>query len=155
MNPGAVLSKCRRYRYTLWRDTGIHNQDYVMFIGLNPSTADETKDDPTIRRCVGFARDWGYGKLCMTNLFALRTTNPKDMLNHQSPIGELNNAYLMELGEKASITIAAWGDNGAHLQRDQMVRAFISKIHCLKLNKSGQPAHPLYLPANLKPKEWR
>ena len=79
-NKTATFSECRKYRYTLWRRwDGLFASGYAMFIGLNPSTADETNDDPTIRRCIGYARDWGYGGLCMTNLFAFRATLPKNM----------------------------------------------------------------------------
>ena len=85
-----VFSPCRRWRYTLWRDwmddvleleerAGNNSAKYAMFIGLNPSTADETRDDPTVRRCVGFAKSWGYGALCMTNIFAWRDTDPAGM----------------------------------------------------------------------------
>lgn len=81
----AHLSPCRRYRYALWRRWG--DGPHAMFIGLNPSTADETADDPTIRRCIAFARAWGYGALCMANLFAYRATQPADMLAQDDPVG--------------------------------------------------------------------
>ena len=76
MERGADISPCGRYRYSLWRKWGPGAT--CMFVGLNPSTADETADDPTIRRCMAFARDWGYGALCMANLFAYRATDPAD-----------------------------------------------------------------------------
>jgi hypothetical protein len=78
-----------------------------MFVGLNPSTADEGGDDPTIRRCVGFARDWGYSGLCMTNLFAFRATQPKDMLAQADPVGPNNDETLTRLAKEAKVIVAA------------------------------------------------
>jgi hypothetical protein len=83
-----------------------------MFIGLNPSTADETIDDPTIRRCVIFAKDWGYGALCMTNLFAFRATDPAIMKAHPEPVGESNDGTLEELALSTVVVVAAWGVGG-------------------------------------------
>lgn len=116
-----------------------------MFIGLNPSTADETEDDPTIRRCVGFANSWGFNAVCMTNLFAVRATNPKDMLAHERPIGERCNSTLQNLSKNAGLIIAAWGVNGGHLNRDVEVKNTIHNMYCLGMTKAGYPKHPLYL----------
>jgi len=82
INKRAAFSPCRTFRYSLWHQWGDDSLGYAMFIGLNPSTADETLDDPTVRRCINFARDWGYGALCMTNLFAFRSTDPSVMKAH-------------------------------------------------------------------------
>jgi len=90
---GAELSPCGQYRYVLWRDTGT-GEGSVVFIMLNPSTADATTDDPTIRRCLGFARHWGYRTLVVVNLFALRATNPRMLLTHTQRIGRLNDDWL-------------------------------------------------------------
>ena len=149
-NAGAHLSKCQRYRFALWRiwDPSL---PYVLFIGLNPSTADASNDDPTLVRCRNFARDWGYGGVVMANLFAWRATQPADMLAATHPVGRGNNAWLKKLSGQAGIVIAAWGNDGNHLQRAGKVRALLPEMYCLKLNKSGQPAHPLYLKASLKP----
>jgi len=125
-----------------------------MFIGLNPSTADETTDDPTIRRCVGFARAWGYDALCMVNLFAYRATNPADMEKDVEPIGTYNDYTLKKLASGAGIVIAAWGAHGTHLGRDAQVRALLPTLHYLRLTKDGHPGHPLYLPSNLRPIPW-
>ena len=141
----AHFSACRTYRYALWR-CWERQKPYALFIGLNPSTADEKEDDPTIRRCVGFAKAWGYGALCMVNLFALRATKPKDMLVHPSPIGPDNDKWLEALSRQAGVTVAAWGVNGNHLGRDSAVREFIGGLKCLKKTKDGYPGHPLYLP---------
>lgn len=150
---GAVFSPCRHYRYVLW---GWWDKDkpYLMVIGLNPSTADETKDDPTIRRCKRFASDWGYGGLCMVNLFAIRATKPNDMLIHPSPIGENNDKWLERLSDKAGMVLAAWGNHGSHMGRNWDVRRLIERTNqmkCLGTTKSAQPRHPLYVKADITP----
>lgn len=149
----ATLSPCRRYRYTLWRSWG--DGPFAMFIGLNPSTADETEDDPTIRRCIGFARDWGYSAVCMTNLFAWRATKPADMLAAADPVGPDNDRLLLSAAAQAGVVVAAWGVHGSYLQRDEQVRGMVQHLHCLRLTKDGAPGHPLYLPKHLTPVEWR
>jgi hypothetical protein len=147
-----IISSCRQYRYCLWREWDTGNRSYAMFIGLNPSTADEVKDDPTIRRCMNFAKRWGYGALCMVNLFAYRETEPRIMKIHPEPIGIENDERLVELANGAGIVIAAWGANGKHLQRDQEVmRLLKGKLYCLGKTISGHPKHPLYLKSNIKP----
>jgi hypothetical protein len=154
MHRGAEFSPCRRYRYALLRGWE-RQKGYAMFIGLNPSTADETVDDPTIRRCMGFARAWGYGALCMVNLFAYRATQPADMLAQADPVGPLNDVYLTHLAASADVVVAAWGNHGQHLERDQRVRGLLGQqLHYLRLTKDGHPGHPLYLPATLRPVVW-
>jgi hypothetical protein len=145
---GAHLSPCRTYRYSLWRvwepDKGV-----VAFCGLNPSTADETVDDPTIRRCIGFARDWGYGGLYMLNLFAFRATDPKDMKAATDPVGPSNDAALAHHQKFCRLTVAAWGVHGTfkgraeHVLRNVLVNG---PVKCLGRTKDGCPKHPLYLP---------
>ena len=125
--------------------------DYAMFIGLNPSTADEVNDDPTIRRCVAFAKSWGYGAMCMTNLFAFRATAPADMIAASDPVGPDNDVHLIDLARNAGVVVAAWGTNGSHLSRDAAVRALVPSLHCLKKTQAGHPGHPLYLRADLTP----
>ena len=146
----AVLSEDRVYRYALWR---IWNEDrpLVMFVGLNPSTADETNDDPTLRRCMGFAESWGYGGVIMANIFAYRATDPKIMKQTEAPIGPENDEWLRKLSQEAGLVIGAWGNHGAFKQRGSDVADMLPNLHYLKMNKSGHPAHPLYLQANLKP----
>ena len=147
-----ILSPCRQYRYCLWREWDKMNQSYAMFVGLNPSTADEVADDPTIRRCVDYAKRWGYGALCMVNLFAYRAPKPKVMKNHTAPVGPENDCRLTELAEGAGIVIAAWGINGSHMQRDQVVKHLLAgKLSCLGRTKGGHPKHPLYVKADVKP----
>lgn len=148
----AVFSSDRKYRYVLWRWWN-NKEPYAMFIGLNPSTADEIIDDPTIRRCVGFAADWGYGGLCMTNLFAFRAVNPKEMMKHPEPVGVVNDDWLLALSRQAGIVIAAWGTKGAFQNRDEAVYSMMIDLKCFGLTKGGHPRHPLYLPMDteLKP----
>lgn len=153
MQRGAEFSPCRLYRYALWRiwDPAAGT---VNFIGLNPSTADEQVDDPTIRRCIGFARDWGYGGLVMTNLSAFRATKPAVMKTAAEPVGRDNDSWLMRVAAEARVVVAAWGNDGAYLGRDHQVRRLMPSLHCLDLTKRGRPRHPLYLPAELLPRPW-
>ena len=150
MNRKTKFSPCRTYRYALWREW-IGGSGYAMFVGLNPSTADEMLDDPTIRRCIGFAKSWGYAALCMTNLFAFRATEPKDMMAAADPIGPGNDAFLQELAPDAGVVVAAWGAHGAYRGRDAEVCRMLPDLHCLALTKGGHPGHPLYLPKHLIP----
>ena len=125
----------------------------VMFIGLNPSTADEVQLDPTVRRCVNFSKTWGYGSICMTNIFAIRSTNPKVMLKDPEPIGEDNNHWLIKTAEDSDLIVAAWGNHGIHLNRGDEVASMLDKygvIQCLDITKKGQPKHPLYIRADQK-----
>lgn len=162
-----IFSEDRKYRFTLWRkweqeahliteySVTSNLNHYAMFIGLNPSTADERKDDPTIRRCIGFAKAWGYGALCMTNLFAFRATDPFMMKIEREPVGMGNDTYILECAKNAGVIIAAWGKDGAHNDRGEWVqRMFFDcklKLHHLGLNGDGTPKHPLYLRKDLKP----
>ena len=149
----ALFSPCRRYRYALWREW-IDGAGTVNFIGLNPSTADEVQDDPTIRRCVGYAKAWGFQRLCMLNLFAFRATDPKDMMAADDPIGPDNDAVLAKQVGRND-TVAAWGVGGWYRGRGQFIHDMYPQLKILRLTKSGHPAHPLYLPASLRPVEWK
>ncbi len=150
----ALFSRCRTYRYVLWRWWD-REKPYAMFIGLNPSTADETKDDSTIRRCMNFASAWGYGGLCMMNLFALRATNPKEMMKHPEPVGPKNDFYLWRFSRQAEIVIAAWGTKGEYQSRDEIVCAMLGNMVCLGLTKNGHPRHPLYLSKNTEMRPFK
>lgn len=154
MKKDAIFSKCRKYRYVL-RRIWDESKPYAMFICLNPSTADETKDDPTVRRCINYSKDWGYGGFVMMNLFAFRATDPKVMKAYPLSIGPNNTYWIEEMAKDAGIIIAAWGVHGAFKARSTAVLtlpALKGKIHYLELTKSNQPKHPLYLKKNLKPK---
>jgi hypothetical protein len=191
-----IFSPCRKWRYTLWRewwrtenrplcrdcaDSKVHGicdddgrrcdpNDFVQFIGLNPSTADETKDDPTIRRCINFAKAWGFRSMCMTNLFAWRDTDPKAMKAVPYPVGgplppsavigsviDYNTIYLLETMREATLVVAAWGTHGPHMDRQSRFMATVKehglfdKLQCLGRNDDGTPKHPLYLSKALKP----
>ena len=150
MKNTARLSRCRRYRFALWR-TWDDSKPWVLFIGLNPSTADETSDDPTLVRCMNFARDWGYGGVCVANLFAFRATDPLAMKAATDPVGRQNNRWLRNLARQAGLIVAAWGNDGGFRGRSQKVRDMLPAMHCLKVNGSGEPAHPLYQPATRRP----
>lgn len=154
MTRNAEFSDDRVYRYLLRREWGAGPMLNV--IGLNPSTADETVDDPTIRRCIRFARDWGYGGLWMTNLFAYRATDPAVMKSVMAqgidPIGTRNNEFLYATARAAGKVLAAWGNHGAYHQRGVTVVNLLDvDIDCLGETHTGQPKHPLYLPANSLP----
>jgi hypothetical protein len=148
-----LFSACRQYRYTLWREWDpLFNNQFLMVVGLNPSTADETKDDPTIRRCVDFAKRWGFGALLMTNLFAIRATDPKVMMAHADPTGELNDQVLLHFAPRAGKLLAAWGAQGSHLNRDHYITALLGdKFECLGFTGGMQPRHPLYVAASTPP----
>lgn len=145
----AIFSECRTYRYALWRWWD-KTKSSALFIGLNPSTADETKDDPTIRRCIRFARDWGYGGLCMANLFAFRATDPKVMKKCRFPVGSENTNWLMRLSEQSAVVVFAWGTHGGHEERDMVISDLIPGGMCLGKTKNGHPRHPLYIKADTK-----
>lgn len=152
----AHWSACRRYRYTLWRwwgDMYTNSDNYVNFICLNPSTADDEKDDNTIRKCIKFAKSWGYDSLCVTNLFAYRSTDRKAMLKVSEPVGLDNDYYIDNVANNASLVVAAWSQDGSHLGRSEAVRKMIWKpLHYLRMSK--EPWHPLYLPDSTKPILW-
>ena len=149
VNKNATFSDCRKYRYGLSR-TWNGKKKTILFIGLNPSTADEKIDDPTIRRCINYAQNWGYGSLLMVNLFAYRATLPTELKNVKNPIGNDNDLHILELSKKADLAVAAWGNEGTLLNRDKEIKKILPNLMCLKINKSGQPAHPLYQKKDLK-----
>jgi len=149
VNKNATFSDCRKYRYALSR-TWNGKKKTILFIGLNPSTANEKIDDPTIRRCINYAQNWGYGSLLMVNLFAYRATMPSELKNVKNPIGNDNDLHIIELSKKADIAVAAWGNEGTLLNRDKEVKKILPNLMCLKINKSGQPSHPLYQKKDLK-----
>ena len=143
----ATISYCGRYRYDLTRKWG-SGLPGVAFIGLNPSTADAVKDDPTIRRCIGFAKDWGFGRLVMLNLFAWRATSPTDLKKVEFPTGqERNNEVIRDHALACTQVICCWGAHGTYMDRDLYVVRMLRNIdlQCLGRTKNGHPRHPLYL----------
>jgi hypothetical protein len=148
-----IFSDDRTFRYVLTRSWNL-NAPSVMFIGLNPSTADESKDDPTIRRCVGFAKAWGYGHLIMTNLFAIRSPHPQILKTVEDPIGPDNDYYLQTMAQRAAGIVAAWGIHGAYLERGAHIHHLIPHLWVFGFTQNGQPGHPLYMPKNSPLKDW-
>jgi hypothetical protein len=146
----AVFSPCRTWRYRLAQ---IWDEDTapLYWLMLNPSTADEQKNDPTVERCERRARMWGYGGSVVYNIFAYRATDPKDMRKFRDPVGPDNDDWIRKLARKSQDidVVAGWGEHGAHLGRGAQIldifKAENGRISALKINASGHPAHPLYI----------
>lgn len=146
---GAILSPDRKYRYFLWRVFDPLNRA-VNFIGLNPSTADECENDATIRRCISFARCWGFGAVFMTNTYAFRSTDPKGLQTTENPIGEYNDEWIKTVAAESGLVVLCWGNYVG--KRGQEVLEKLKGRAChLGLNKGGSPKHPLYLSSNTRP----
>jgi hypothetical protein len=150
----AAFSACETYRYYLLIAWSAHGE-LCNFIGLNPSTATERVDDPTIRKCRDFASRWGYRGIIMTNLFAWRATDPRAMKRAASPIGLFNDEYLLASAKQCRKIIAAWGNDGLHTDRDAAVGLMLTAaglyLYCLKLTGQNAPYHPLYVPYTAVP----
>lgn len=141
----AVLSPCGTYRYELTRTWGAGK--LVGWVMLNPSKADAEVDDPTIRRCMGFARAWGYNGIVVRNLYALRATDPRELWQHPDPVGPDNHRALASAGGEA-LTVCAWGSNADPVRAQAVVGSLIiarATLRCLGVTKDGQPRHPLYV----------
>lgn len=152
----ALFSDCLRYRYLLTRHWGVGPQ--ALFVMLNPSTADEIRNDPTVERCERRARALGFGAFRVTNIFAYRATDPRDMRAAEDPVGPDNDAAIAQSLDWADQTICAWGTHGAHLGRGDQVRALIAqhgtRPYHLGLTKAGAPKHPLYIAYAQQPVLW-
>lgn len=150
----ACFSDDGLYRYFLARvwDAQL---PVLAFIMLNPSTADGETDDSTVKRCVSYAKQWGYGGIEIYNLYAFRATKPRELAQAKYPVGENNNKWLHELGMKHNRIIVAWGGH-AKKARVKEVMAIIGRpVECVKRNKDGSPHHPLHLAKDIQPVEWR
>jgi hypothetical protein len=125
----------------------------IAFIGLNPSTADEINDDPTVRRCIGFARRWGFGGMYMLNVFAYRSTNQCELRTAADPVGPRNDATLAKVCRRCDMVVACWGVWGDLFDRRRAVIRLLDDvpIHCLGVTRGGQPKHPLYLRSTTAP----
>ena len=144
MTGGAVFSRDGRYRYRLWRRWK-RSLPVVAFVMLNPSTADAQRDDPTIRRCIGFARRWGYGGIEVVNLFALRATQPRALQLAADPVGPRNAEHLARAARRAAAVVAAWGaDPAVGVRGAEIERRLSRRLRCLGVTRSGAPRHPLY-----------
>lgn len=149
----AIFSADRVYRYRLERHWS--GEPPCTFVMLNPSTADETQNDPTIRRCIRFAQDWGYGSLIVVNIFGLRSTDPKALYKHPDPIGPENMTHIAEAIHNAAFTVCAWGSHGKVRNQGRevirLLRQMNEPIYVLKTTEAGEPGHPLYVKASQKP----
>lgn len=150
MNSGATFSEDRKYRYSLWRIWD-ESKPLVMFIGLNPSKANEFEPDPTITRVIGFARSWGYGGVYMMNCFPFVSTNPDDLKDHGNTAQNDNLIY--EIARKCGEIIFAWGtfEIVKELGRDVELKGMLPDAKCLIRNKDGTPRHPLYVKSDTVP----
>lgn len=164
----AKLSLCGTFRYELSRNFGnLLSETSVLFIMLNPSTADASVDDPTIRRCIGYAKEWGHSFLTVVNLFSYRATDPKDLLARLErgedcigPEGDeaIRNAVEAH-SERGDYIIAAWGSMGSEKlikpRRDAVLRMLpVADVMCLQVCKTGDPKHPLYCRSSLGPTQY-
>lgn len=156
IDSGAEISPCGQYRYSLERSWDAGSR--ILWIMLNPSTADAEQNDPTIERCLRRSVQWGYDGMWVGNLFALRATDPRALYAHEDPVGPDNDAHLAAMAREARIVLCAWGNHGACRHRAQFVRKMLLGLgvmpYCLRLTAAGQPAHPLYLPYSLEPRRW-
>lgn len=149
----ALFSPCESYRYRV-RYIWDESKPAVGFCLLNPSTATHEQFDRTLRRCFGYAMDWGYGSFEIVNIFAWRSPNPADLKQVDDPIGGLADSMLTACQAEVDKLVLGWGDHGRLGNRCQAVTELLrpgGKLHYLKMTKSGQPAHPLYLKRDLKP----
>ncbi len=176
---GADISADGKYRYLLWREWRLSavgrkakwrmfgvkdgaGQELgeplsCVFIMLNPSTADAEQDDPTIRRCIGYAKAWGYDRLEVVNLFAYRATDPREVFalsQSGDPVGPRNQEVINQATGDAGMIVCAWGAHGGYMGQDETVLGWLhdKERYSLGLTKDGKPRHPLYLRADAKPK---
>ena len=133
----------------------------IMFLMLNPSTADEIQSDPTVTRCKNYAKQWEYGRIYVCNIFAYRATNPADMKAQEDPIGDLNDNYIKNIAGLVNTVVCAWGTHGKYQNRGKEVlelltkEGYSDKLYALGVNKDGTPKHPLYLRKNLVPVPYK
>jgi len=157
----AVYSDCEHYRYLLtrvWDET----KPRALFVMLNPSTATEVQNDPTVERCERRARALGFGAFRVTNIFAWRATDPKEMRAQADPVGPENDTAILEsvawAGGPGDRIVCAWGAHGAHLGRgvavERLLRATGRELHHLGLTRAGDPKHPLYIGYDRQPEPW-
>lgn len=178
VSKGATISKCGRYRYRLWREwRGTHDPKNWRWLGrdrelgepltctfimLNPSTADGSQDDATIRKCVSFAKRWKFERLDVVNLFAFRATKPAALLSlchDDDPVGpdNLEHVEAATLSTRCALVVAAWGVHGRHLDQHQQVWGWTGRDHLMALGftKAGDPRHPLYVKGDAPLQEYR
>ena len=151
----AIIDSTGKYRYMLKRQWATDRNNFVNFVMLNPSRADDKEDDPTVNACISFCKKWGYDGFYVTNLFALRTPDPKVLKASSLPIiGDENDFHIKKWAICSKKTIIAWGDHGAFRRRNKEVLNILLKIktlHCVGTTKSGNPKHPLYVNRSTNP----
>ncbi len=151
------MSRDRRYRYWLETTLSDEGNHACLFLMLNPSAADEVNSDPTVSACKRFAKNWGYGKLRVCNLFALRSPYPKVMKDSHEPVGTGNDEWILKNARDSDVIVCAWGNDGKYLNRNADVLRMLhharlsGKMRHLGLTKLGEPRHPLRLRANTTP----
>lgn len=147
---GARFSTCRTWRYALWREWD-SQKGFVLFVGLNPSTANEVDNDPTISKCMGFADRWGFGGIYMLNLFAFCATQPERMIGVIDPVGPENDSTFSLYSSKSNLVVAAWGGSVPMRERARLnldtrinfvLRNINTQVHCLGRTQDGSPKHP-------------
>ncbi|MGL4235155.1 DUF1643 domain-containing protein [Tabrizicola sp.] len=152
----AVYSDCEKYRYLLTRVWGAGQK--ALFVMLNPSTATEVQNDPTVERCERRARALGFGAFRVTNIFAFRATDPRVMRAVDDPVGPANDAAILESAPWADKIICAWGNHGLHLDRGAKVEALLrntgAALFHLGITGQSQPRHPLYVSYDQQPERW-
>lgn len=153
---GANFSDCHKYRFTLWRRWNFGSDPRtVMFIGLNPSTATHIENDPTVTRCINFAKLWGYDQMAMMNAYAYRSTDPKKLDQVDDPVGFIDNdRALKHMSEGSEMVIAAWGANCSEFRQKEICKLLGRQLYCLGKTKRGFPKHPLYLRADTQPEPF-
>ena len=157
MEKGAIISDCGRYRFQLTRCWEAHKA-VCCFIMLNPSTADDKIDDPTIVRCIEKAKRWGYGTILVVNLFAWRATDPGALAIADDPVGHGNDKAIWSTCQLADLVVVAWGTGGKLMDRGQRITTRLdnggTKMKCLGVTKCGHPKHPLYIPHEKQLIDW-
>ncbi|RMH11354.1 MAG: DUF1643 domain-containing protein [Planctomycetota bacterium] len=149
----ASFDRTGQYRYTLSRRWS-QGPRRACFCLLNPSTADARRNDPTVRRCIGFAQEWGFDALEVVNIFALRATDPRELARHPAPIGPGNDRAIRRAAHRADFVVLGWGAHGSRFDRGRQVAQMLQihcQLHCLGLTAEGHPKHPLYLPRSTQP----
>jgi hypothetical protein len=155
MDMRARFSECRTWRYSLTRGLEGGDGTVVAFVGLNPSTADEAHDDPTVRRCIGFAREWGFARVEVVNVYAFRARDPRELWRADDPVGPDNDRILAQVLDRAELVIAAWGMHAPAERLDELAPVLDRRpLHALGVTKNGAPRHPLYLRADVRPSPY-
>ena len=153
MERSAKISECGRYRYSLHRRWAMGAR--LVWVMLNPSTADAETDDPTVRRCIGFARRDGWAGIVVVNLYGLIATDPKELLGAADPVGPENDYHLIRHASEGATVVAAWGANRLAVARvGVVVESACRRLVCLGVTRSGAPRHPLYVPADMRTASW-